>query len=57
MHNFNSFDFGFQDEESASKLPVGSIKEKFYRQLATTAESGWDFSTRWMRLFASSFTV
>ncbi|XXG77738.1 hypothetical protein AAC387_Pa08g1834 [Persea americana] len=37
------------DEESASKLPVGSMKEKFYRQLATTAESGWDFSTRWMR--------
>ncbi|XP_077234084.1 trehalase 1 [Tasmannia lanceolata] len=37
------------DEVSASKLMNVSEKEYFYRQLASTAESGWDFSTRWMR--------
>eukprot|EP00268_Persea_americana_P040382 TRINITY_DN400_c1_g1_i1.p1 TRINITY_DN400_c1_g1~~TRINITY_DN400_c1_g1_i1.p1 ORF type:complete len:594 (-),score=111.37 TRINITY_DN400_c1_g1_i1:1058-2839(-) len=37
------------DEETASKLPSASLKEQLYRELASTAESGWDFSTRWMR--------
>ncbi|KAJ0962110.1 hypothetical protein J5N97_029938 [Dioscorea zingiberensis] len=36
------------DEESASKLPNDLEKEKFYRELASAAESGWDFSSRWM---------
>ncbi|KAL5719054.1 alpha,alpha-trehalase [Ranunculus cassubicifolius] len=36
------------DIESASKLNE-SEKQHFYRELASTAESGWDFSTRWMR--------
>ncbi|XP_008799558.1 probable trehalase [Phoenix dactylifera] len=36
------------DEESASNLTTASQKENFYRQVASTAESGWDFSSRWM---------
>ncbi|GMH09312.1 hypothetical protein Nepgr_011153 [Nepenthes gracilis] len=36
------------DKESASKLS-NTEKEHFYRELASSAESGWDFSTRWMR--------
>ncbi|XP_072963305.1 probable trehalase [Typha angustifolia] len=36
------------DEESASKLLTASQKENFYHQLASAAESGWDFSSRWM---------
>ncbi|XP_021905102.1 trehalase, partial [Carica papaya] len=37
------------DKESASKFLNASEKAQFYRELATAAESGWDFSTRWMR--------
>ncbi|KAL6005632.1 hypothetical protein ACLOJK_006202 [Asimina triloba] len=37
------------DEESASKLVSASEKENFYLQVASAAESGWDFSSRWMR--------
>uniref|UniRef100_A0A0D9XLM9 Trehalase n=1 Tax=Leersia perrieri TaxID=77586 RepID=A0A0D9XLM9_9ORYZ len=37
------------DEEFASKLTSTGAKEKFYHQVASTAESGWDFSSRWMR--------
>ncbi|KAK9275467.1 hypothetical protein L1049_022734 [Liquidambar formosana] len=44
------------DKESASKLLNVSEKEHFYRELASTAESGWDFSTRWMRN-TSDFTT
>uniref|UniRef100_A0A0D3HFQ8 Trehalase n=1 Tax=Oryza barthii TaxID=65489 RepID=A0A0D3HFQ8_9ORYZ len=37
-----------RDEEFASKLSTAA-KEKFYHQVASTAETGWDFSSRWMR--------
>ncbi|CAA6656334.1 unnamed protein product [Spirodela intermedia] len=37
-----------RDEESGSKLVDGREKEAFYREVASTAESGWDFSSRWM---------
>ncbi|KAJ7952181.1 Trehalase [Quillaja saponaria] len=37
------------DKASASKLSNISEKQHFYRELASAAESGWDFSTRWMR--------
>uniref|UniRef100_J3N468 Trehalase n=1 Tax=Oryza brachyantha TaxID=4533 RepID=J3N468_ORYBR len=37
------------DEELASKLTSTAAKENFYHQVASTAESGWDFSSRWMR--------
>lgn len=44
------------DKESASKILDASEKQQFYRELASTAESGWDFSTRWMRN-SSDFTT
>ncbi|MBA0608778.1 hypothetical protein Godav_020961 [Gossypium davidsonii] len=44
------------DEELASKFLNDSEKQQFYRELASTAESGWDFSTRWMRN-SSDFTT
>ncbi|PNX96455.1 trehalase, partial [Trifolium pratense] len=37
------------DKASASKFTSVSEKQQFYRELASAAESGWDFSTRWMR--------
>ncbi|KAL8150298.1 hypothetical protein V2J09_020106 [Rumex salicifolius] len=37
------------DKEFASKLLSSTEKCDFYREVASTAESGWDFSTRWMR--------
>ncbi|KAL5551550.1 hypothetical protein UlMin_001726 [Ulmus minor] len=37
------------DKESASKISNASEKQHFYREVASVAESGWDFSTRWMR--------
>ncbi|KAL6906457.1 hypothetical protein ACP4OV_004058 [Aristida adscensionis] len=37
------------DEELASNLTCSIAKEKLYHQVASTAESGWDFSSRWMR--------
>lgn len=40
-----------QDKASASKFSSVSEKQHFYRELASAAESGWDFSTRWMRYY------
>ncbi|KAI8546163.1 hypothetical protein RHMOL_Rhmol07G0096200 [Rhododendron molle] len=37
------------DKETASKLMNDSEKRHLYRELASAAETGWDFSTRWMR--------
>ena len=37
-----------QDYELGQKLPEG-MREAFYRNVRATAESGWDFSSRWMR--------
>ena len=36
------------DYELAQALP-GAQREAFYRNVRATAESGWDFSSRWMR--------
>lgn len=36
------------DYEVAQTLPE-SLRARFYRNARATAESGWDFSTRWMR--------
>ncbi|KAJ8636295.1 hypothetical protein MRB53_010562 [Persea americana] len=46
-----------EDEEFSPKLLVGSIKEKLYRQLATTTEYGWDFGTRWMRFIDAAICL
>jgi len=32
-----------------SRLASAANKEKFYHQVASAAESGWDFSSQWMR--------
>ncbi|KAE9451083.1 hypothetical protein C3L33_16996, partial [Rhododendron williamsianum] len=37
------------DKETASKFMNDSEKRHLYRELASAAETGWDFSTRWMR--------
>lgn len=37
-----------QDYELAQTLPAAE-REAFYRNVRSTAESGWDFSSRWMR--------
>ncbi|XP_054823242.1 trehalase-like isoform X1 [Prosopis cineraria] len=37
------------DKAFSSKFLNVSEKQHFYREVASTAESGWDFSTRWMR--------
>ncbi|XP_055821751.1 probable trehalase [Solanum dulcamara] len=37
------------DSKTASKLPNICEKRELYRELASAAESGWDFSSRWMR--------
>ncbi|CAN6484843.1 unnamed protein product [Victoria cruziana] len=39
---------GTIDEASASNISSMTAKEHFYHEVASTAESGWDFSTRWM---------
>ncbi|KAK4844923.1 hypothetical protein QYF36_026087 [Acer negundo] len=44
------------DRAHASKFSSDSEKEQLYRKVASTAESGWDFSTRWMRNI-SDFTT
>ncbi|CAM0956441.1 unnamed protein product [Alopecurus aequalis] len=36
------------DEELASKLNSVAAKENLYQQIASAAETGWDFSSRWM---------
>ncbi|KAL6545507.1 Trehalase [Orobanche gracilis] len=43
------------DKKFTSKFLSSSQKQQFYRELASAAESGWDFSTRWMRN-SSEFT-
>ncbi|XP_058203654.1 probable trehalase [Rhododendron vialii] len=37
------------DMETASVLSNASEKQHLYRELASGAETGWDFSSRWMR--------
>ncbi|KAK1408980.1 hypothetical protein QVD17_41187 [Tagetes erecta] len=37
------------DTETANKVKNDCEKKQLYRELASTAETGWDFSTRWMK--------
>ncbi|KAL4019157.1 hypothetical protein IC575_022801 [Cucumis melo] len=37
------------DEKLASKFANNYEKKHLYREIASAAESGWDFSSRWMR--------
>ncbi|XP_078154536.1 putative trehalase [Carex rostrata] len=38
-----------KDEKLSLKFSTPSEKEAFYHEIASVAESGWDFSSRWMR--------
>jgi alpha,alpha-trehalase len=38
-----------EDEALGRTLPEGARQEAFYRNVRAAAESGWDFSSRWMR--------
>ncbi|KAM2938618.1 hypothetical protein FF1_038390 [Malus domestica] len=44
------------DKELASNISNLFEKQQFYREVASTAETGWDFSTRWM-MNHSDFTT
>jgi alpha,alpha-trehalase len=37
-----------EDLEATSSLSSEEAKKKLYRNLASAAESGWDFSSRWL---------
>lgn len=43
-----------EDFEIAQRLPTPSQQSAFYANVASGAETGWDFSTRWMPEFATS---
>ena len=45
-----------EDYELAQKLPQAR-RENFYRHVRAAAESGWDFSSRWMRDPSSLLTL
>ncbi|KAK7282333.1 hypothetical protein RIF29_11014 [Crotalaria pallida] len=49
MWNKSRPESSIMDKESASKFLNVSEKQQFNYDLVSTAESGWDFSTRWMR--------
>jgi alpha,alpha-trehalase len=38
-----------EDEELGRSFAEGAAREAFYRHVRAAAESGWDFSSRWMR--------
>ena len=37
-----------EDSETAAAVPAGVARDQIYSELAAAAESGWDFSTRWL---------
>lgn len=37
----------YEDYTSAQVLPTEDMREDFYHEMKSAAESGWDFSTRW----------
>ncbi|KHN87732.1 Trehalase [Toxocara canis] len=45
-----------EDLKNAMKLPF-SARQKFYQDIASAAESGWDFSTRWFSDRKSLITI
>ncbi|VDM24130.1 unnamed protein product [Toxocara canis] len=45
-----------EDLKNAMKLP-SSARQKFYQDIASAAESGWDFSTRWFSDRKSLITI
>ncbi|XP_071713933.1 probable trehalase isoform X1 [Rutidosis leptorrhynchoides] len=49
--------FGIQDNETVNKLTTDCVKKQLYREIASTAESGWDCSTRWMKNMSNLTTL
>ncbi|KAI3746863.1 hypothetical protein L6452_09305 [Arctium lappa] len=45
------------DKETVDKLSTDCEKIQLYRELASTTETGWDFSTRWINSDALHFTL
>lgn len=45
------------DTVNSAKLANGMDKQQFYQDLASAAESGWDFSTRWFSDYKSLTTI
>ncbi|CAL2044802.1 unnamed protein product [Caenorhabditis brenneri] len=45
------------DTTNSAKLANGMDKQQFYQDLASAAESGWDFSTRWFSDYKSLTTI
>ena len=43
-----------EDTLKAEELPNGADAGQLYRDLGSAAESGWDFSTRWLVLLSKS---
>ena len=37
-----------EDFQTAAAVPAGAARDQVYSELAAAAESGWDFSTRWL---------
>nr|QPK67213.1 Trehalase 1B [Rondotia menciana] len=37
----------YEDYTNAQELPTEELREAFYEEVKSAAESGWDFSTRW----------
>jgi alpha,alpha-trehalase len=46
-----------EDFRTASKLRGADQQESFYANVASGAETGWDFSTRWMPEFSTSLQL
>lgn len=45
------------DTTNSAKLANGADKQQFYQDLASAAESGWDFSTRWFSDYKSLVNI
>jgi alpha,alpha-trehalase len=39
----------YREDEALGRTLAGAARESLYRNLRASAESGWDFSSRWMR--------
>ena len=39
----------YREDEALGRTLAGAARERLYRNLRAAAESGWDFSSRWMR--------
>uniref|UniRef100_A0A8R1HK60 Trehalase n=1 Tax=Caenorhabditis japonica TaxID=281687 RepID=A0A8R1HK60_CAEJA len=45
------------DTQNSAEFANGADKQQFYQDLASAAESGWDFSTRWLSDYKSLTSI